>query len=92
LLNNLKQLNVATVPSFVVLTRSNDKAYVVAGQQSFENIYALYRKAQGKDTQLTADAERLLKQPLGKLEQLAMKQAGIEVPDSAVAQPKVRRF
>lgn len=92
-----RQLNVSVAPSFVVITESNSKAYIISGQQSFENIYSLYRAAQGKGTELTKQAKALLKKPLGRLEQLAMKEAGLAVDDtknsaSGAGRTKVRRF
>jgi thiol-disulfide isomerase/thioredoxin len=63
-----KSFNVAFIPAVVIVTPSNNVAYIKSGQQQFVELYETVRTAQGLPTTLTPEIERLIKAPIGEEE------------------------
>ncbi len=67
-----RRLNVAFVPTVVIVEPTSRRAYMRTGQLTFESFYRFVRKVQGKPLELSPAAVRLLEKPIGNIERAGL--------------------
>ena len=63
-----KKLDIGFVPAVVVITPSNEHAYMKTGQQNFEHLYEFVRTAQGLPAKVTKKFQKIASTPIGAAE------------------------
>ena len=63
-----KSFRIGLVPALVVVSPTNNSAYVRTGQTSFKEMYEFVKTVQGLPIEMTPQAIALARQPIGELE------------------------
>lgn len=86
-----KEFNIKFVPTIVIISPNNNKAYLKSGQQSFARMYQFVRKVQGIPAQLSPTIKKLIHTPIGEREILQAKKAGIQIASRKRGRLKVKK-
>jgi hypothetical protein len=83
--NLARSFDIGFVPAVVVVSPTQNKAYLKTGEQSFDRMYEFVRTVQGLPVSATPVIQQVLRTPIGQIE-LADKKAGKFLAHSAASQ------